>query len=96
MNFAPTEMQSQIADMIRDFAEKNIRPNMMLWDETQEFPVEVFRKLGELGLMGVLIPAEYGGSGLSYFEYITVVSEIAKVCGSIGFFMHKSYLQIWK
>ncbi len=84
MNFAPTEMQSQIADMIRDFAEKNIRPKMMEWDETQEFPVEVFRKLGELGLMGVLIPTEYGGSGLSYFEYITVVSEIAKVCGSIG------------
>lgn len=84
MNFTPTEMQSQIADMIRDFAEKNIRPKMMEWDETQEFPVEVFRKLGELGLMGVLIPTEYGGSGLSYFEYITVVSEIAKVCGSIG------------
>ncbi len=84
MNFAPTEMQSHIADMIRDFAEKNIRPKMMQWDETQEFPVEVFHKLGELGLMGVLIPAEYGGSGLSYFEYITVVSEIAKVCGSIG------------
>ncbi len=84
MNFAPTEMQSQITDMIRDFAEKNIRPKMMEWDESQEFPIEVFRKLGELGLMGVLIPAEYGGSGLSYFEYITVVSEIAKVCGSIG------------
>jgi alkylation response protein AidB-like acyl-CoA dehydrogenase len=84
MNFAPTEIQSQITDMIRDFAEKNIRPKMMEWDESQEFPVEVFRKLGELGLMGVLIPAEYGGTGLSYFEYITVVSEIAKVCGSIG------------
>jgi alkylation response protein AidB-like acyl-CoA dehydrogenase len=84
MNFAPTEMQSQIADMIRDFAEKNIKPKMMEWDESQEFPVEVFRKLGELGLMGVLIPTEYGGSGLTYNEYITVVSEIAKVCGSIG------------
>jgi alkylation response protein AidB-like acyl-CoA dehydrogenase len=84
MNFAPTEMQSQIAGMIRDFADKHIRPKMMEWDETQEFPVEVFRKLGELGLMGVLIPAEYGGSGLTYFEYITVVSEIARVCGSIG------------
>lgn len=84
MNFTPTEMQSQIADMIRDFAEKNIRPKMMEWDESQEFPVEVFKQLGELGLMGVLIPTEYGGSGLSYFEYITVVSEIAKVCGSIG------------
>jgi alkylation response protein AidB-like acyl-CoA dehydrogenase len=84
MNFQPTELQSQITDMIRDFADKNIRPKMMEWDESQEFPVEVFRKLGELGLMGVLIPAEYGGSGMTYFEYITVVSEIAKVCGSIG------------
>lgn len=84
MNFSPTEMQPEIASMIRDFAEKNIRPRMMEWDETQEFPIEVFRKLGELGLMGVLVPTEYGGSGLSYFEYITVVSEIAKVCGSIG------------
>jgi len=84
MNFAPTEMQSQIADMIRDFAEKNIKPKMMEWDESQEFPIEVFRKLGELGLMGVLIPTEYGGSGLTYNEYITVVSEISKVCGSIG------------
>ena len=84
MNFAPTEMQSQIADMIRDFAEKDIKPKMMEWDESQEFPIEVFRKLGELGLMGVLIPTEYGGSGLTYNEYITVVSEIAKVCGSIG------------
>ena len=56
----------------------------MEWDESQEFPIHVFKKLGELGLMGVFIPQEYGGSGLSYFEYITVVSEISKVCGSIG------------
>ncbi len=84
MNFAPTEMQTQIADMIKEFADKNIRPKMMEWDESQEFPIEVFRKLGELGLMGVLIPTELGGSGLTYFEYITVVTEIAKVCGSIG------------
>lgn len=84
MDFKPTELQAQITDMIRDFAEKNIRPDMMTWDETQEFPVHVFRQLGELGLMGVLIPTEYGGSGMTYFEYITVVSEIAKVCGSIG------------
>lgn len=84
MNFTPTELQQQIQEMVRDFAEKNIRPKMMEWDESQEFPVEVFRKLGELGLMGVLIPTEYGGSGLGYFEYITVVSEIAKVCGSIS------------
>jgi alkylation response protein AidB-like acyl-CoA dehydrogenase len=84
MNFTPTELQTQIADMIRDFSEKNIRPDMMAWDESQEFPVHVFRQLGELGLMGVLVPTQYGGSGMTYFEYITVVSEIAKVCGSIG------------
>lgn len=84
MNFQATEMQAQIAEMIRDFAQKNIRPNMMEWDETQKFPKELFHQLGALGLMGVLVPTQYGGSGLSYFEYITVVSEIAKVCGSIG------------
>lgn len=84
MDFKPTELQAQITDMIRDFAEKNIRPDMMKWDESQEFPVHVFRQLGELGLMGILVPTEYGGSGMTYFEYITAVSEIAKVCGSIG------------
>lgn len=73
-----------IAGMIKDFAEKNIRPKMMEWDESQEFPVEVFKQLGELGLMGVLVPQEYGGSGMKYNEYVTVISEIAKVCGSIG------------
>jgi alkylation response protein AidB-like acyl-CoA dehydrogenase len=56
----------------------------MKWDENQIFPVEVFKKLGEMGFMGCVIPTEYGGSGLSYFEYVTVISEIAKVCGSIG------------
>jgi alkylation response protein AidB-like acyl-CoA dehydrogenase len=84
MNFTQTETQVQITEMIREFANKHIRPSMMEWDESQKFPVEVFRKMGELGLMGVLVPAKYGGSELSYFEYITVVSEIAKVCGSIG------------
>ncbi len=84
MEFNYTDTQLSIAEMIRDFANKHIRPQMMEWDESQKFPVEVFKKLGELGLMGVLVPTEYGGSGLSYFEYVTVVSEIAKVCGSIG------------
>lgn len=84
MDFLYTDTQSHIIDMVRDFANKHIRPKMMEWDETQKFPVELFHQLGELGLMGVLVPTEYGGSGLSYFEYITVVSEIAKVCGSIG------------
>jgi alkylation response protein AidB-like acyl-CoA dehydrogenase len=84
MDFNYTDTQLSIAEMIRDFANKHIRPQMMEWDESQKFPVEVFKKLGELGLMGVLVPTEYGGSGLGYFEYVTVVSEIAKVCGSIG------------
>ena len=84
MNFEFNENQQMIAQMVRDFAEKEIRPNFMEWDESQEFPVHVFKKLGELGLMGVFIPEEYGGSGLGYHEYITVISEIAKVCGSIG------------
>lgn len=84
MNFEKSENQLMIAQMVRDFAEKEIRPHVMTWDESQEFPRQVFRKMGELGLMGVLVPQEYGGSGLGYFEYISVIEEVAKVCGSIG------------
>jgi len=84
MDFQQTDTQLSIAEMIRDFANKHIRPKMMEWDEAQKFPVDLFHKMGELGLMGVLVPTEYGGAGLGYFEYVTVISEIAKVCGSIG------------
>lgn len=84
MNFATNENQIMIAQMVRDFAEKNIRPHLMEWDESQEFPVHIFKQLGELGLMGVLVPQEYGGSGFGYIEYVTVITEVAKVCGSIG------------
>lgn len=84
MDFAINENQRMITQMVRDFAEKEIKPNMMKWDETQEFPRELFRKLGELGLMGILVPTEYGGSGFGYFEYMTALIEISKVCGSIG------------
>ena len=84
MNFELTENQQMITEMIRDFSDKNIRPKLMEWDESQEFPLEVFKQLGELGLMGVLVPTEYGGAGFSYLEYVTVISEVAKVCGSIG------------
>ena len=70
MNFEKSENQLMIAQMVRNFAEKEIRPHVMNWDESQEFPREVFRKMGELGLMGVLVPEAYGGSGLGYFEYI--------------------------
>ncbi|MCG8573958.1 MAG: acyl-CoA dehydrogenase family protein [Flavobacteriales bacterium] len=84
MKIQENENQAMIRQMVRDFAEKEIRPKMMEWDEAQTFPVELFKKLGNMGLMGVLVPTEYGGSGFGYFEYITVVSEIAQVCGSIG------------
>lgn len=84
MNFEYNETQAMIAQSIRDFAEQHIRPNIMEWDEAQTFPVDLFKKLGEMGFMGVLIPEEYGGSGLGYHEYITVVEEISKVDSSIG------------
>ncbi|MFM8918348.1 MAG: acyl-CoA dehydrogenase family protein, partial [Bacteroidota bacterium] len=84
MEFRTSENQQLIAQTVRDFAARSIRPNFMEWDETQEFPVPVFKQLGELGLMGVLVPENYGGAGLGYFEYYTAITEIAKVCGSIG------------
>jgi alkylation response protein AidB-like acyl-CoA dehydrogenase len=84
MNFDYNETQSMIAQSIKEFAEKNIRPNIMEWDEAQTFPVPLFKQLGEMGFMGVLVPEEYGGSGLGYHEYITVVEEISKVDPSIG------------
>lgn len=81
------ENQRMIADMIRDFAKVEIEPHKMEWDESQEFPIHVFKKLGELGLMGVLVPQEYGGSGFGYHEYVTAIIEIARVDGSIGLSM---------
>lgn len=87
MNFEVNENQKMITQMLRDFGEKHIKPHFMEWDESQEFPVDIFKKLGELGLMGVLVPQEYGGSGFGYTEYVTAISELAKYCGSIGLSM---------
>lgn len=84
MNFDYSETQTMIAQSIRDFAEKNIRPYIMEWDEAQTFPIPLFKKLGEMGFMGVLVPEELGGSGLGYHEYITIIEEISKVDPSIG------------
>ncbi|RUA11973.1 MAG: acyl-CoA dehydrogenase [Flavobacteriia bacterium] len=84
MNFEISETQKMIAESIRDFAKQHIKPFMMEWDEKQIFPTELFHKLGEMGFMGVMVPEEYGGSGLSYTEYITVIEEISKVDSSIG------------
>lgn len=79
-----TENQEMIAQMVRDFGAQHIRPDMMKWDESQEFPVAVFKKLGELGLMGVLVPTEYGGAGFGYAEYVTALVELSRIDGSIG------------
>jgi alkylation response protein AidB-like acyl-CoA dehydrogenase len=79
-----TENMLLIQSSARDFAEQYIRPHVMEWDEIQHFPIDVMHKLGEHGFLGVLVPEEYGGSGLGYQEYITIIEEIAKVCGSIG------------
>ena len=87
MDFKSSENQELIKQTIRDFAEKNIRPKLMEWDEAQHFPVEVFKKMGELGLMGILVPEKYQGAGLTYFEYVTAIQEVSRVCGSIGLSM---------
>jgi alkylation response protein AidB-like acyl-CoA dehydrogenase len=84
MDFQTSEITTQVGQIARDFAIQHIKPHVMEWDESQEFPVHIFKELGKLGMMGVLVPEEYGGAGLSYFEYKTVIEEISKVCGSIG------------
>ncbi len=84
MNFSYTEQQTMIRDSVREFAKKEVLPHYRTWDESQEFPRHIFEKLGEMGLMGMLIPEEYGGAGMSYDEYIIAIEELAKVCGSIG------------
>lgn len=87
MNFELNENQQMIADTVRKFGEEHIRPRLMEWDESQEFPIGIMKQLGELGLLGVLVPEEYGGAGLGYFEYVTAISELGKICGSIGLSM---------
>src|SRR6478735_6077033 len=84
MNFQASEITLQIANAAKDFSQQYIRPHIMEWDESQEFPVHVFKELGKLGMMGVLVPEEYGGAGMNYYEYKVVIEEISKVCGSIG------------
>ncbi|MDB5231328.1 MAG: acyl-CoA dehydrogenase [Chitinophagaceae bacterium] len=84
MNFLRDEITVQVAETAKQFAEQHIRAHVMEWDEPQEFPLHIFKEMGKLGLMGILVPEQYGGAGLSYFEYNAVIQEIAKVCGSIG------------
>lgn len=84
MNFETSELTQQVAQTARDFAQQHIKPYVMDWDESQTFPVEVFREMGKLGLMGVLVPEKYEGAGLTYLEYVAILQEIGKVCGSVG------------
>jgi len=84
MPISNTENLNLIKQSAKDFAETYIRPNVMIWDESQEFPMDMMHKIGEHGFLGVLVPEQYGGAGLGYQEYITVIDEISKVCGSIG------------
>ena len=84
MNFQKSELTQQVTQTAKDFAQQYIKPHVMEWDESQIFPVEIFKQLGKMGMMGIVVPHEYGGVGLSYFEYSAIIQEIAKVCGSIG------------
>jgi alkylation response protein AidB-like acyl-CoA dehydrogenase len=84
ISFQESENQQLIAKMVQDFGKLEIKPKSMEWDETQEFPIHLFKKLGALGLMGVLVPTEYGGSGFGYSDYVTAISELARIDGSIG------------
>lgn len=87
MNFLQNETQTMIAQTVRDFCDQHIRPHIMEWDEAQTFPLEAMKKLGELGLMGILVPEEYGGSGLGYDEYVTAITELGRVDPSVALSM---------
>lgn len=87
IDYIETEDQKSIRQSVRDFALSEILPNRMVWDEDQFFPRELFIKMGEIGLLGMLVPEEYGGAGMGYFEYKIAIEELAKVCGSVGLSM---------
>ncbi|MFP5471730.1 MAG: acyl-CoA dehydrogenase family protein [Bacteroidia bacterium] len=84
MDFLQNENQTIIAQMVRDFVQKEILPNRYAWDRDEHFPVDVMKKMGALGLLGIYIPEKYGGSGFGYFEYATALIELGKVCGGVG------------
>ena len=87
MNFEEKETIPAIRDMVRDFSAKEILPHVMEWDEAQHFPRDTFSRMGELGLLGMLVPEAYGGAGLGYFEYVAAIEELASVCGAVGLSM---------
>ena len=84
MDFRLTDEQTQIKQMVKDFAESEIKPHLMEWDEAQKFPLDVVKKLGELGMLGAIFPEEYGGAGLSYVDYVNIIEELGVVDSGIG------------
>ena len=84
MDFQLSDEQLQLKKMVRDFAEREIAPNVMKWDEPGTFPLETIKELGKLGLMGTIFPTEYGGAGMGYVEYVTAIEELSRVDGSVG------------
>lgn len=85
MEFTTTESQTMIAQAVRDLCERELRPKLMEWDEAQHMPIDLFKKhFGPAGMLGVLVPEEYGGAGLGYFEYVTTIVETSRICGSVG------------
>ncbi len=84
MNFKTNELTDQVAQVAKDFTNKHIKPFVMEWDETQHFPKDLMQEMGKLGLMGIFVPEQYGGSGFGYYEYVAAIVEVSKVCGSVG------------
>jgi len=84
LDFQLSDEQLQLKKMVREFAEREIAPNVMKWDEPGTFPLEIIRELGKLGLMGTVFPTEYGGAGMGYVEYVTAIEELSRVDGSVG------------
>ena len=84
MDFQLNEEQLQLKKSVREFAEREIAPRVMKWDEAGEFPLETIKELGKLGLMGTIFPQEYGGAGMGYVEYVTAIEELSRVDGSVG------------
>jgi len=87
VDFSFTEEQKQLRKSVREFAEGEIAPHVMEWDEISHFPTEILPKLADMGLMGVIFPEEYGGAGMGYVEYVTVIEELSRVDGSVGLFV---------
>src|SRR5580658_10416144 len=84
LDFQLNDEQRHLKKSVREFAEREIAPNVMKWDEACEFPLATIKELGKLGLMGMIFPPEYGGAGMGYLEYVTAVAELSRVDGSVG------------